>query len=74
MKDYIMSDKEKTKVCIRCKEEKPLSKFFKHPKTKDGLYRYCSRCSYIAITKKKDKKHVEDYVNMNMKYLTDRDY
>lgn len=33
-----------TKVCTRCKEEKPLSEYGKHSKSKDGLEWRCTPC------------------------------
>lgn len=34
----------KTKICTRCKEEKPLSSFVKQKKSKDGLRYWCTAC------------------------------
>ena len=36
--------KEGFKICCHCKEEKPLSEFFKNSKNKDGLYCKCKVC------------------------------
>lgn len=39
-----------TKVCARCKQEKPITDFNKSVKQKDGLQSYCKECkkSYSA--------------------------
>lgn len=34
-----------SKLCKKCKIEKPLSEFHKRSKNKDGLYSYCHECS-----------------------------
>lgn len=36
--------KEGFKICCQCKEEKPLTEFFKNSKNKDGLYCKCKLC------------------------------
>jgi hypothetical protein len=36
------------KQCSRCGEEKPLSDYWKSPKTIDGLFTYCKTCHNIA--------------------------
>jgi len=33
-----------TKMCCRCREEKPVGEFWKCQKTKDGLYSCCKKC------------------------------
>jgi hypothetical protein len=33
-----------TKVCKKCKEVKPLTDFYKHPKTRDGKFHICKVC------------------------------
>lgn len=32
------------KICNRCKEEKPLTDFYKHPKMFDGYLNQCKTC------------------------------
>lgn len=34
----------KTKVCVECKEDKPLSAFHKQPTNKDGRFSKCKQC------------------------------
>jgi len=51
----------KTKVCTKCKEEKPLSEFRQAPHHKDGLTSWCKYC-----LSEQDK---ENYKNNIPKYL-----
>lgn len=46
---------EQTKVCSRCKEEKPANEFYKASRSKDGLQSYCKACSAKASTGRKTK-------------------
>jgi hypothetical protein len=34
-----------TKVCCRCKEEKPVGEFWKQKRTRDGLRSFCKACA-----------------------------
>lgn len=51
------------KICLRCKNDKPLSDFSKNKKRKDGLHYYCRACikAYQAanpeIGRRSTKKH-----------------
>lgn len=45
-----------SKICTKCKEEKPLSEFYKDKSKKDGLKYYCKEC---------DKKKVTDWQKKN---------
>jgi hypothetical protein len=48
------------KTCTRCKEEKPLSGFYCHPKTVDGRQSWCKDCAKaVAVEGKKQKKVVQ---------------
>lgn len=40
---------EETRVCTKCKQEKPLSEFSKHRSTKDGLRYMCKDCANKAF-------------------------
>jgi len=60
-------ERVKKKVCSKCKQEKELSKFWKHPNTKDGVFSQCIECSK-QINKqweinelKKIKQHKKQY-------------
>lgn len=35
-----------TKICSKCKAEKPLSEFHKDKRARDGLYSHCKACHY----------------------------
>jgi len=62
------------KTCIRCKESKELTDFYKHKERKDGLQSICKTCanlasanwrknnpeSSLAITKKSQEKHKDE--------------
>lgn len=38
-----------TKVCTKCKQEKPLSEYYKDKRHKDGLYTHCKSCQQALI-------------------------
>ena len=67
MKQNIMIQKIKikTKICRKCKKEKPLSEFYKHETSKDGYRGYCRECHY---------KKMKEYVYKNKKINKYRDY
>ena len=51
-----------TKICCRCKEDKPTDCYCKDKNTKDGLQRACKTCmndSYNRSRKKKQKHYQE---------------
>ena len=65
----------KAKFCIRCREEKLLDEFYKHPR-KDGLLPHCKSChkrsvkvslenspNKESIKRKKNNKSLERYHN-----------
>lgn len=37
------------KTCTKCKEEKPLTEFYKHKLTKDGFAPHCKTCHYLLV-------------------------
>jgi len=43
------------KLCFCCKNEKPISLFFKSKNTKDGLHSWCKDCCKIANQKTRNK-------------------
>ena len=53
----------KKKICSKCKVEKPICEFVKHPKTKDGLQCRCNDCRKI------DKK---EYYEKNKKLINEK--
>jgi len=34
-----------TKVCVKCKQEKPVIEFHKNSRSTDGLHSYCKECN-----------------------------
>lgn len=61
-----MEENVKTKVCSKCGKELPLSEFYNHPSTKDGLMGHCKGCHYTVTRKnlemRKAKKEADSIV------------
>ena len=55
-----------TKVCSKCGKELPLSEFYSHSSTKDGLMNHCKGCHYTTtrknLEKRKAKKEADSIV------------
>jgi len=57
----------KTKICSRCKKEKPITEFYKDKNTKDGLTCWCKECKeeygkkYCQKNKEKTRKYKRKY-------------
>lgn len=51
------------KTCTVCKEEKPVSEFYKHHSTKDRLQPHCKECmkNNAAERQKIGRKYLDDY-------------
>lgn len=60
-----------TKICSKCKEEKPTSEFYKHKKFKDGLKTSCKSCETISarIRYKKEKEAGTKYIKNKQETL-----
>ena len=54
------------KICPRCKEEKPLSEFYKNKRNKDGLQHACKVCKSVY-----DSKYYKENIDKT-KYRKDR--
>lgn len=48
-----------SKICSRCKQEKPLSEFRKAKGYKDGIYCWCSPCHTLQVQEWRAKKSPE---------------
>lgn len=46
-----MSDEIISKQCTKCKEVKPVSEFYKHPRYKDGYRRWCKACDKADVVR-----------------------
>jgi hypothetical protein len=49
-----------SKICRKCGEEKALSAFYLHPKTKDGLTGKCKNCTKEDIKERTDRLREND--------------
>ena len=65
----------KTKICNKCKIEKPISEFHKRKDTKDGLGYKCKGCTiiygkkYYKENKVKIKKYSKEYIEKNKEHF-----
>lgn len=58
---------ENTKVCFKCKVEKPISSFYQHPQMRDGHLGKCKECTKKDVKENTEKRR--DYYN---RYDTNR--
>jgi len=69
-----------TKVCYRCKQEKPLSEFSKRRSSKDGAVGECKTCdsdrcrNYYKKNKEKVLKQKSDYYKKNRERVLEQRY
>ena len=61
-KDFIPS-----KVCSKCKEEKPLSSFCSNRTNRDGLHYQCKKCHY-EINRRWNNKNKHKKARRNIEY------
>lgn len=62
-------EKNDTKVCARCGEEKPLDEFYNQPSSRDGKASYCKECAkelsretyFNKKEKQSNENNMEDY-------------
>lgn len=59
-----MTSDEATKRCSRCKEQFPLSSFYKNNSRKDGLGSQCRACTNLS-SKEHYRRHKPDYLQRN---------
>lgn len=54
---------EETKVCRKCKKEKPLSEFTKNKNMPDGIWCYCLECNrkMTKVFTEKNKEYSHNY-------------
>lgn len=52
----IIMEEEKVKRCFKCGCEKPLSEFYKHPRTADGHLNKCKDCTKNDVNSNYEKK------------------
>lgn len=63
------------KICIRCKESKPLNKFENHPTAKDGKRNQCAACRYsIRVERDPDFRAKQRDWNLGRYGITSKDY
>jgi hypothetical protein len=62
--------KEGFKICCQCKEEKPLSEFFKYKKNKDGLYCKCKVCRPYSKNGKNKKSIPRQPLHKKLKNIS----
>jgi hypothetical protein len=48
-----------TKICFRCREEKPIGEFYRNSQNKDGLGCYCHPCHKIVCAGLQRKNRLE---------------
>lgn len=59
----------KTKICKRCKTEKPISDYYVNPRSKDGLQYTCKKCECEMIKQRWERKTPKEKKNINKKRL-----
>jgi hypothetical protein len=64
------------KTCTKCGESKPLSKYGKHRRRKDGLNSYCRACcnTYIRRTRDKRREQWSSYTDEEIREYTSEAY
>ena len=64
-----------TKVCSKCKEEKPISEFCRDKRRKDGLYPQCKLCCKLYYHENKNLilTQKSDYRKRNIKIIKEYD-
>lgn len=66
------------KICLRCKQSKPISDFYKHSRRKDGLQAICRECSRQVINTQhrtnpeRYRLEAKEYYEMNKDKLQEK--
>jgi hypothetical protein len=63
------------KTCFKCKIEKPISEFYKHPETSDGYLGKCKSCTKLdAKENRKNNPRVREYDRERSKFSERKEY
>jgi len=60
------------KTCFKCKKEKPLAEFYKHPRMADGRLNKCKECAKDDVSKNyaSNKPHYQAYEKKRLHKLS----
>ena len=66
---FVAVTEDQQKQCNKCLEFKPLSEFYIHKETKDGLHGQCKSCKlqYGAIWREGNQEHIKAWTKITQK-------